>query len=190
MEAASVVAFQVLTAELSAYGAPEELLERSRRAAHDEVRHARMMQRLAQRFGSEVSPRSVRVSGVRDLETIARENAVEGCVMETWGCLIGLHQARRARPGLRRVYRQIAADEARHAQLSWDIATWAETQLSPEAVARVNAAKERALAELEERLEYETDHESEATPAEEALGLPDSRTRRRLFGHLRQALWT
>jgi hypothetical protein len=108
--------------------------------------------------------------------------------METWGCLIGLHQARRARPGLRRVYRQIAADEARHAQLSWDIATWAETQLTPEAVERVNAAKEQALAELEERLEHE--RENAATPAEEALGLPDSGTRRRLFGHLRQALWT
>jgi hypothetical protein len=73
LEAASVVAFQLLELELRAHGAPATaLLERTREAARDEVAHARLVQRLATSFGGTMSPRSIRVSAVRDLEAIAR----------------------------------------------------------------------------------------------------------------------
>ncbi len=186
LEAASVVAFQLLEAELRAHGAPEDLLTRARAAAYDEVRHARVMQRLAQRFGGEVTPRSVRVPAIRDLESVARENALEGCVNETWGSLQGLHQARHARaPGLRRAFRAIAADEARHAQLSWDVAAWAEQRLDAPARRRIAAARRAEVSRLGQALDH-------AEPAEvrQALGLPDPATSRRLFAELTNALWS
>jgi hypothetical protein len=62
LEAASVIAFQVLEAELRAHGAPSALLERIRDAAADEVMHARLVQGLAERFGGQLSPRSVSAS--------------------------------------------------------------------------------------------------------------------------------
>jgi len=186
LEAASVVAFQILEAELALHGAEADLVQRSRAAAEDEIVHARLMQRLAERFGGEVQARSVRVGAPRDLEAIALENAVEGCVAETWGCLLGMHQALHAEPGLRIAYQRIAADEARHAQLSWDIAAWAESQLDEAAVARIAAHRARAVAALAQRLAVG----SEPSDAERALGLPDSAARRRLFGELEATLWS
>src|SRR6478735_4132034 len=49
LEAASVVAFRVLEAELRAHGAPRILLDRTCEAAADEVLHARVMRRWAER---------------------------------------------------------------------------------------------------------------------------------------------
>ena len=182
-----MVAFRVLESELRAHRAPTALLERIAEAAADEVIHARLMRHLAERFGGRPSERSVRLSRVRSLDTIAVENAVEGCVAETWGCLIGMHQAERAsRPLLRRVYQRIARDEARHAQLSWDIADWAETKLDSAARERVAQRRAEAVQQLASHLS----HESEPGSVREALGLPDADTRRRLFAHVNHALWS
>jgi hypothetical protein len=186
LEAASVVAFQILEAELTEHGAAADLVQRTRAAAEDEIVHARLMQRLAERFGGEVQARSVRVGAPRDLEAIALENAVEGCVAETWGCLLGMHQALHAEPGLRIAYQRIAADEARHAQLSWDIAAWAESQLDAAAQARITQHRARAVAALAQRLASA----SEPSEAERTLGLPDQAARRRLFGQLEAKLWS
>jgi hypothetical protein len=186
LEAASVAAFTILAAELACHGADRALLQRTRAAAEDEIVHARLMQRLAERFGGKVQARSVRVGLPRDLEAIALENAVEGCVAETWGCLLGMHQALHAAPGLRTAYQRIAADEARHAQLSWDIAAWAEGQLGDAAVARIAAHRARAVAALATRLAAGSD----LTETERALGLPDPAARRRLFEQLETKLWS
>jgi len=187
LEAASVVAFRVLEGELRAHDAPAELLGRVREAAEDEVIHARLMRHLAERFGGRPSVRSVRVTKVRALEAIALENSLEGCVAETWGCLIGMHQAEQARgPLLRHVYRRIAGDEARHAQLSWDIAAWAETKLDAGARERLAQRRAEAVHELGTSLSQE----SEPSSLREVLGLPDAATRRRLFTHVNHTLWS
>ncbi|HET7538665.1 MAG TPA: ferritin-like domain-containing protein [Polyangiaceae bacterium] len=187
LEAASVVAFRVLETELSAHGAPSELIERIREAARDEVIHAQLVQHLAERYGGQVTERTVAVSPVRDLTAIALENSLEGCVSETWGCLIGMHQATHAQdPLLRRVYQRIAADEARHAQLSWDIAEWVEEKLDVAARAQIAERRAEAVQKLAAALSSESDPES----TRELLGLPDAATARQLFTHVNQALWS
>jgi hypothetical protein len=187
LEAASVIAFRVLETELQSHGAPAELLKRVREAADDEVIHARLMRHLAGRFGGRPTERTVRVAKVRELEAIALENSVEGCVAETWGCLIGMHQAEHAKGSLlRHAYRRIARDEARHAQLSWDIAAWAETQL--DAAGRERVARGRAAAVHE--LAGNVADDSDSNSLREVLGLPDAGTRQRLFSHVNHALWS
>ncbi|GEM_PF-3981000 len=61
---------------------------------------------------------------------VASENAVEGCVRETWAARVGRHQARFAKiASMRAAMAEIAADEARHAALAWDLDTWARSHL-------------------------------------------------------------
>jgi hypothetical protein len=116
------------------------------RARRDEERHARAMARQARMRGAPVSAPRVLRHAIRPLEAVARENAVEGCVNETFGALIAAFQAEHApRASLRRVFARIAADEVRHAALSWAVARWAEARLDPAARARVAAARARAL---------------------------------------------
>jgi hypothetical protein len=86
---------------------------------------------------------------VRELEAIARENAVEACVGETYGALAAAWQADHARDAeVRDVMRAIAPDELRHAALGWAIDTWAKTRLPSEANARVKAARDAAAQDL------------------------------------------
>lgn len=130
LEAASVPAFRRLARELRAHGAPRELVSRAEKAARDEVRHARMTQRLAQRFGG--APRLPRIGKlpVRSLEAIAEENAREGCVRETFGALVASVQALRATDeGIRAAMEAIAVDETEHAALAWDVAAWLDSQI-------------------------------------------------------------
>ena len=79
LEAASIHAFRRLSRELEAHGAPPALVRRARACARDEARHARIMARIAHRRGVAVPRVVVRSCDVRDLESIARENAIEGC---------------------------------------------------------------------------------------------------------------
>ena len=99
LEAVSVVAFEQLAMELSAHGAPRRLVRGARRAAREEVRHARVMGRFAARAGARLSPLDVATAPPRPIEAIAVENAVEGCVRETFGAVLAMRQAERARSG-------------------------------------------------------------------------------------------
>lgn len=149
LEAASIRAFRRLARELRAHGAPDELVDAARSAAKDEARHARLMTRLANRFGAKVPRVEWTDRGVRDLEAIARENAVEACVGETYGALAAAWHAEHARDvEVRDVMRAIAPDELRHAALGWAIDAWAKTRLPPEASARVEAARDEAADDL------------------------------------------
>jgi hypothetical protein len=183
LEAASVVSFMALKAELEAHGGPRALVERVVEAARDEVRHARVVAALARRFGGKPSARRVRVPAVRALEAIAQENAREGCVTETWGALIGLHQARAARTSsVRRAYARIARDEVRHAALSWDLADWFASRLSAAERRRVGTEVKARAAELESSLGAEGCGELELE-----LGLPAPERARAMFGSLRRS---
>ena len=184
LEEASVHAFHRLERELRAHRAPASLGETARRSAKDEIRHAGAMRRLAALHGG--TPESPRVgrSSIRSLERVARENVAEGCVRETYGALLATWQAAHATDaGIRRCFSRIAADETRHAALSWAVAEWAHERLGPNARARVARARRRAV----RRLRGEIDR---APPRELAalLGLPSARQARVLLacleGHL------
>lgn len=156
LESASVDAFDVLRDELSAHGAPPALVRRAERSAADEVRHARTLGRLARRHGG--TPRAARVDRrcMRSLATIALENAVEGCVRETYGALVAAWQSRRAQdPELRRAMAGIAHDEARHAALAWDVANFCDERLTTSERASVRVARHAAMDALRAELAYE-----------------------------------
>lgn len=149
LEAASVGAFRRLARELRAHGAPEELIADAKACARDEIRHARLMTRLANKHGASVPRVVIEEIGVRDLETIARENAVEGCVGETFGAALARFESDHAtHEDVRSAMRAIADDELRHAALGWAVAAWAETRLPREARERVRTARNAAAREL------------------------------------------
>ncbi len=149
LEAASVHAFRRLSAELAAHRAPRSLRARAKRAAEDEVRHARTMKRFAKRFGGKCNRVGAASANVRDLEAIAIENVVEGCVGETHAALIATFQAERAKdPAVRAAMRTIARDETRHAALAWDVAAWLDARLPSDSRARVESARREAITNL------------------------------------------
>lgn len=131
LEAQSVPAFGRMARELRAHGAPRHLQRKARRSRRDELRHVRMMGALAERFGG----KRARVPGerlwVRTLFEMALENAVEGCIRETYGAYLADIQARTSRDAeVRGILRRIAKEETEHAELSWEVHRWAMARLS------------------------------------------------------------
>jgi hypothetical protein len=149
LEAASVPAFQRLTAELAAHRAPECLIAGARRARLDEERHARMMADLALASGQRFERCGVTAEAVRPLEAVALENAVEGCVREAHGAIVAAALARRTRGSrLGVALAEIAVDEGRHAELAWAVDRWAHGALPLAARRRVAQARLDALVSL------------------------------------------
>lgn len=149
LEAASVYAFERLARELAQLGAPATLITDARHSARDEVRHAHAMSALARRFGGEPIAPVISDLPERAPALIALENAVEGCVRESYGALLAHHQAQCALdPEVRAVMRAIAGDETRHAQLSWRVAHWLEPRLALDAQRALAFARSAALAGL------------------------------------------
>jgi hypothetical protein len=182
LEAASVHAFRILASELDTCGAPAPLAAAARSAARDEIRHARLMRALARRHGG--GPCTLRVPRARPrpLTTIARENAVEGCVRETFGAVMAHVQARTAAdPAVRVVMGGIAADETRHAQLGWAVHEWASGQMSRSERRTLAGAQEAAVEAL--RAEYAAGHPSPA------LGIPPAAMATALIDELSRTLW-
>lgn len=178
LEAASVIAFVRLATDLARHRAPESLRKRARRAARDEVRHAKTFRRLAKHVPE------VRVLPVRprSLEQVARENVVEGCVRETYAALVAHHQAMHAiDPKLRRTMRRIARDEARHAALAWSVHRWAMSKLGTRARARIERARVTAERQL-------VDECAAPTSLTSTLGIPSGAHARALARTLALAL--
>jgi hypothetical protein len=186
LEGASILAFRQLARELTTHQAPRRLIVAARRAAQDEVRHTRVTAQLARRFGAKgFEAPSVGKVGARDLETIATENATEGCVRETFGAAVGTFQALRAQNAIvARAMRRIAVDETRHAILSWQVARWSERKLSPLAVKRVREARSEAVVQLRRELRSEPD-----ASLVSALGVPSARDALALHAELERTLW-
>jgi len=145
LEAASIDAFEILAAELAAHRAPRPLIRAARAAAADERRHADVIGRLAARRGQATPAARVTRGAIRDIETIARENAVEGCTRETYAALVACRQARAATdPAIRAAMTGIARDETRHAALAWAVDGWSQALLGPAARRRVRDARREA----------------------------------------------
>ena len=181
LEAASVRAFEILHDELAALGAPNELLRAARRAARDEVRHARVTSGFARRYGAKPATPRVPRAGRRSLEKILIENAVEGCVRETFGAVVATWQASRARdPEIAAAMKRIAVDETRHAALAWGISSWGEALLCPRARKRVDRARAKAVRRLENDLRRGPHADLVA-----AVGHPTAAEQRKLLRDLR-----
>lgn len=130
LEAASVPAFRRLRAELDQLGAPTSLLEAADRAAQEEIRHTHLC--LAQANGlSEAERFSLRpmeaVAARTDvtLEQLAVEALLEGCIAEGSAAAWAAIASERAEAAPASVLSTIAADELRHATLSWRLIGWA-----------------------------------------------------------------
>jgi hypothetical protein len=185
LEAASVEAFASLAEELTALGAPAELARAAERSARDEERHARLTGHIARRHGGE--PPGVRVARrrSRSLEAMAIENAVEGCVRETFGALAASWQAAHARdPLIARTMASIARDETRHAALAWAIARWVEPRLDARTRRRIVAARRRAVRTLRRQARA-------VVPAVlvQRAGVPASPDAAKMLDALEAALW-
>lgn len=185
LEEASVHAFHRLRDELAHHGAPQRLLRRIDVAARDEVRHTRQTTALAHRYGAKAQRPSIRRPVARSLYWIARENAVEGCVRETYGALVGLWQSTHAhdRQIAQRMQR-ITDDEIRHAELSWDIAAWLLPRLSARQQRHIARAQQAAVTQLRREL-LASPHPTLVHDA----GLPDQHAALRLVQQLADRLW-
>lgn len=179
-EWASAEAFRLLAAELRGHGAPRGLVERVLEAAGDEVRHGRLAGEAARARGGVVPRVALSEVPPRSLEDVARENIVEAVVQETWLALGAWVQARDAEASLRPLFAAIAPDETRHATLAHDLDRWLRSQLDEGANARLDAARDAAVAELMAR--------SDEGPV--GLGLPVGDERQRLLAGLRQLVWS
>jgi hypothetical protein len=159
LEAASVVAFRRLAGELAAHGLPRWMVQAALRAAGDEERHARVMGALAARRGATVPAVAIApLDEPRALAALAVENAVVGCVEETWAAVVATWQARRAHGAeVRRALARIAADEAGHAELAWEVARALDGRLPAGARAEVLAARRAAVEELRVAVDREVD---------------------------------
>jgi hypothetical protein len=183
LEAASVHAFSRLREELAAHGAPRDLLDATKRAERDEVRHVALTLELAQRFGVEPEQPAPPSGRARTLFDVARENAVEGCVRETYGAVVALVRGARAEDAsVRRAMRSIARDECRHAELSWRIAAWVMPRLKRGEREQVTRSMRDALIALARAEEASTGE------CRSFLGLPSPCERKRLVAALEQAL--
>lgn len=185
LEAASVPAFRVLARELRAHGAPRSLIRAARRAARDEIRHARMGKLLAERFGGHYVRPNIRKHVLRSVEAIALDNAVEGCVRETFGALLATWQAKAATdPVVRRIMRSVAVDETRHAALNVRVARWADRQMDAAARQRIRSARKAAGEQVLREAAYEP------SPTLAAIaGVPRSGDARRLAAVMNEKLW-
>ncbi len=185
LEAASVPAFAHLARELRAHGAPPVLVDGALQARRDEVRHTRQMRALARRFGTVPVSTRVRPTGLRSLEVVATENAVEGCVRETYGALVAWWQAIHSEDAVvSTTMRQVAADETRHAALAHEIHQWAIDRLSAENRRSVDQARANAFDDLSE----EVSHAEVPEPAIRVGGYPSKAAAQWLVDNLRREL--
>ena len=185
LEAASIVAFERMRAELRVFGAPRTLVRSARRAARDETRHARITRALARRFGGRGSRPTFAQPRPRALVEMALENAVEGVVRETFGAAVALWQARHARDSqVRSEMRQIAEDECRHAELSLRVARWLCGKLTPAERERVSREIRGAIATLRAEVSVSPDRS-----LREVAGLPSARQARVLLALLDREVW-
>ncbi|HLK37905.1 MAG TPA: hypothetical protein VKU41_14185 [Polyangiaceae bacterium] len=185
LEAASVPAFASLRDELRHHGAPRSLVRAAARAARDEVRHARVMRGLARRQDAVCREPRVAKRPIRSLADIAIDNATEGCVRETYGALVAIHQSRAAGDaGMRGAMTRIADDETKHAALAWKVAAWIEGRLSAKDRRRVADARRSAVEEIANA----AGHEPPASVRRFA-GLPNARHATQMVTRMREQLW-
>jgi hypothetical protein len=183
LEAASVPAFEQLFAELESFDAPVALRRAALIAALEEIDHTHRTATLARRFGAQVVVPEVDARPLRSMKALAIDNAVEGCVRETFGALVAQHQALTAQDeGIRAAMQVIAEDETRHAELSWELDAWLCAGLNEQERAEVEVARRSAVEQLRVGLEAPVDEQLTTL-----AGVPSRETTLRLFQELQAA---
>lgn len=129
-EHASVAAFAHLSLHMLNLGAPPRLLLGAIQAMKEEVQHAQLCFGVARKFlGHAVGPGPLQVpdfaAALDDTSSILAAAIVEGCIEET----ISTQYAREASArcldhAIETTLGKIIADEARHAELSWQFVAW------------------------------------------------------------------
>ncbi len=169
LESASVSAFERMVDELTLHRAPDDLIERARAAIVDERRHTALTTDLARTFGGDPSLSAAESMSPRSLDAVALDNAVEGCVRETYGALVATWQAAHARdPRVAAAMEAIAEDETRHAALSWALHAWSRERLDADERAAVARALRDAVSDLRRELDGDVGDELVAV-----TGMPD-----------------
>jgi rubrerythrin len=131
MEHASVAAFSATALRLMALGAPPELIAATHRAALEEISHAQAAFALAAAYGGEaVTPGPLAIDArPMTLRELAIETFADGCVGETTAAYEAACEAEvEPDPEVRAVLAKISEDEARHAELAWQIVAWCVAQ--------------------------------------------------------------
>jgi hypothetical protein len=168
-EIGSVGAFLLLREELQRLDAPQHFIQQCLEAARDEVQHARLMNNVCRSVG--IQPSIPQISDIpnRSIFDIALENALEGCIHESYAAMQALHQSQHAStPEFRRLFFIIAQDELRHADLSLRIHQWLMTQLSQSQQQTIKEAQQKCLEQL---LEFHANQPH--NPALNMLGPPE-----------------
>jgi len=132
MEHASVAAFSQLSLHLAALGAPSRLVERTHRAALEEIRHARRCFAIVRAItgvehtaGPIVALQTSRPAPI-DRARLALGSLIDGCLAEGIAADVAARGAATAdEPAIRNALTMIAHDEAGHAELAWDVLAWA-----------------------------------------------------------------
>jgi hypothetical protein len=111
------------------------------------------------------------------LQALALDNASEGCLRETFGALIGHHQAAYAAdPGVAAAMRMVAEDETWHAALAHQIDAWVMPLMAADARPRVEVARSAAMAALRGELAAAVDAKLQTR-----AGVPSASVAQRLF---------
>ncbi|HWL84343.1 MAG TPA: hypothetical protein VNO21_00995 [Polyangiaceae bacterium] len=182
---ASIQAFRILASELEAHSAPAALVRATKRAGRDEERHAQMSASLARRHGGETARVSVDRPSVRAIEDVAIENAVEGCIRETFLALVSTRQAETAKDGtIRAAMKTIARDESEHAALAWTLASWLEPRVQGDGRTRYGKAARVAIQDL--RTEAYAPYPE---TLRRVVGLPSVRDALALIDSLDRTMW-
>ncbi len=157
-EHASIAAFSQLSLDLIAVGAPPSLLEKTHKAALDEVVHAKLCFAFASAYaGREIAPAEFPAARAasrpfttlpsfslqEEIARLAKESLEDGCLDEGFSAAV----AREARDAakddaVRAALAVIARDEARHEALAWEIVEWCVEKGAGDAV--LAAAEELA----------------------------------------------
>jgi hypothetical protein len=130
-EHASVAAFNRLSLQLLALGAPVELLGAVQQAALEEVSHTQACFKLAQEFGgSEVTVGAFPFAGAVDphvdLTELAYAAVREGCLAETLGAsVLASVVPSITDDAVKLVLAKLSQEESEHAVLSFRIVAWA-----------------------------------------------------------------
>ena len=129
-EALSVPAFARHVIELEHLGAPAPLIAEARRAVGDEARHFELAwKRASELAGGYLPPMHFEIGEsllkpVR-LGHVLREVIEMGCINESLSAHEALQLATHCEDGeVRAIWEEIAADEARHATLAWQVLAW------------------------------------------------------------------
>jgi hypothetical protein len=185
LEGCAVLAFEELAQELARFGAPQGLIARAKEAADDERRHQAMMTSHARMYGADVAAAQSSPHRYASLFELALHNAQEGCVRETYGALVAMHQAARAGDAALRIdLRQIAQEEVRHAEWSHDLARWLESQLTEAEKLEVQLAKRQALLQL-----HQENQQSPERALQDSVGLPSAEVAAHLLAGLEATLF-